>query len=407
MADLELQALEFFERILVLGTHDVILHQWGSPLHDCRGSEAAVMTFALDATPLTVPTGGVARYTGELARALAETFPEDRYWLFSDQPFTAPTPRPANLFDGDGPRTAAERRWWLWGLPKALARQGVDLFHGTDFSVPYRRSRPSVMTLHDLSPWMDPAWQPSASRVRRRTPRLLRLGLADMVITPSDAVRRGVIERFSLSPDRVVAVPLAAGAHFRPGPVPKAAARPAGVPYFLFVGTLEPRKNIARLIEAWREVRRSQAVDLVLAGRVRHDFEPPSPEPGLKVLGAVPEADLPELYSGALACVYPSLYEGFGLPVLEAMQCGAPVIASRDPAILEVAGDAAIAVDATQIREMAQAMAAMASEPARRSEWSDKGRKQAAGFSWTRTARLTREVYDAALRVHARVYARK
>ena len=104
-----------------------------------------------------------------------------------------------------------------------MRRRGVELFHGTDYSVPYVPLRPSVMTLHDLSPWLDPAWQPGASRVRRRTPRLLRMGLATMVITPTEAVRRAAIERFRLSPDRVVAVPLAASEIFKPAPPAPAA----------------------------------------------------------------------------------------------------------------------------------------------------------------------------------------
>jgi glycosyltransferase involved in cell wall biosynthesis len=297
---------------------------------------------------------------------------------------------------GGGPRNPGERKWWLWGLDREMRRRGVDLFHGTDYSVPYLAHRPSVMTLHDLSPWLDPAWQPAASRVRRRTPRLLRMGLATMVITPSEAVRRGAIERFGLQPDRVVAVPLAAADElFTP---PPAAAKPRGNPYFLFVGTLEPRKNVARLVDAWREVRKTIAVDLVLAGRTRADFPPLAPEPGLRLLGEVPDADLPGLYSGALACVYPSLYEGFGLPVVEAMQCGALVITSRDPAVLEASGDGAVHVDATDTAALAEAMRAVSANPAGFQEVRQRGLARAAQFSWRNTARRTREVYDAATR---------
>jgi alpha-1,3-rhamnosyl/mannosyltransferase len=217
-------------------------------------------------------------------------------------------------------------------------------------------------------------------------PVLLRARIPTMMITPSEAVRRAAIARFGIDQERVVAVPLAASSHFRFLEV----AAPAR-PYFLFVGTLERRKNIDRLIEAWREVRKSQDVDLVLAGRARHDFSLPAPEEGLRILGAVEEEDLPALYSGAVACVYPSLYEGFGLPVLEAMQCGATVITSRDPAILEVSGGAAIHVDATDVRALAETMRA---RPVRREE----SLKRAALFSWAATARRTREVYDVARR---------
>lgn len=345
------------------------------------------MIAALDATPLTVPTGGVTRYTRELARALAAHDPRDEFWLLSDQPFDMPARIPPNLHKGDGPRTAAERRWWLWGLDREMMRRKVDLFHGTDFSVPYIPRRPSVMTVHDLSPWL---WNDASRRVRRRVPVLLRARIPTMIITPSEAVRRAAIARFGIDQERVVAVPLAASDHFR-----FLDAAPPARPYFLFVGTLEPRKNIARLIEAWREVRKSQDVDLVLAGRSREDFSTPAPEPGLRVLGAVPDEDLPALYSQAVACVYPSLYEGFGLPVLEAMQCGATVIASRDPAIMEISGGAAIHVDATDVGTLAEAMRA---RPVRR----DESLRRAALYSWSITARKTREVYDAAVRLFAR-----
>jgi glycosyltransferase involved in cell wall biosynthesis len=340
---------------------------------------------ALDATPLTVPTGGVRRYTWELARALAANYTEDEYWLLSDQPFDISSTGPVaqNLHKGDGPRTAAERRWWLWGLEREMMRRSVEVFHGTDFSVPYIPRRPSVMTLHDLSPWL---FHDASSRVRRRVPVLLRARIPTMIITPSEAVRRAAIARFNLEGARVVAVPEAASSHFRP-----VETAPAARPYFLFVGTLEARKNIARLIEAWRKVRESQDVDLVLAGRARGNFTHPAPEPGLRVLGAVAEEDLPALYSGALAFVYPSLYEGFGLPVLEAMQCGATVIASRDPAIMEVTGSAAVHVDPTDVRALVEAMTA---RPMRR----DESLARAAQFSWPATARKTREVYDAARR---------
>jgi glycosyltransferase involved in cell wall biosynthesis len=351
-------------------------------------SYTSAVTIAFDATPLTLTTGGVGRYTLELARALATEYPGDQYWLLSDQTFRISGDLP-NLHAGEGPRNPAERKWWTWGLDREMRRRGVELFHGTDYSVPYVPLRPSVMTLHDLSPWLDPAWQPGAARVRRRTPRLLRMGLATMVITPTEAVRRAAIERFRLSPDRVVAVPLAASGLFKPAtPVSRDA------PYFLFVGTREPRKNIARLVDAWREVRRAVAVDLVLVGR----NHAPVKEPGLRVLGEVRDSDLPGLYSGALACVYPSLYEGFGLPVLEAMQCGALVITSRDPAIVEVSGDAALHVDAEDTAALVEAMQAVATNSDGFDEVRQRALARATQFSWQKTARLTREVYDAAAR---------
>jgi len=351
-------------------------------------SYTSAVTIALDATPLTVSTGGVGRYTLELARALASEYPEDQYWLLSDQPIRF-AGGPANLHLGEGPRNPAERKWWAWGLNREMARRGAELFHGTDYSVPYIPLRPSVMTLHDLSPWLNPEGQPDSSRVRRRTPRLLRMGLATMVITPTETVRRAAIERFALSPERVVAVPLAAAGTFRPS-----SPRSFDVPYFLFVGTCEPRKNVVRLIDAWREVRKTAAVDLVLVGR----NHAPEEEQGLRVLGEVPDSDLPALYSGALACVYPSLYEGFGLPVLEAMQCGALVITSRDPAILEVSGDAALHVNVEDTTALAGAMRAVIIHSDGFDDLRQRALARAAQFSWQKTARLTRQVYESATR---------
>jgi glycosyltransferase involved in cell wall biosynthesis len=351
------------------------------------------MRVAIEGATLGLSSGGLARYTGELSLALARAYPEDEFYLVSDRPFPMPAAAPANLKRGGGPRNAAERRWWLWGLGQELSRLGADLVHGPDFSVPYLSRKPSVLTLHDLSPWMNPGWHRAAQRVRRRTPALLELGIATMVVTPGESVRKQAIERFRLRPDRVVAIPEAAAPWFSPAE-PKA---PGTVPYFLFVGTLEPRKNLGALVEAWREVRQSHQVDLVLAGRKRADFADVaawSGEPGLRWIGEAPDAALPELYTGALALVYPSLYEGFGLPVLEAMQCGACVIASR--AVEEAAGDAAIyAADAP---EMAQAMRALCENPERVAELRGKSLERARQFTWERTARATYEVYREARR---------
>lgn len=349
------------------------------------------MKIALDATPLTVTSGGVRRYTAELARALCDTFHADHFWLLTDQKI-APDFTRENLKTGRGPRNMLERRWWSFGLQAEVSRLCIDVFHGTDFAVPYLPLRPSVMTLHDLSPWMDPQWHAQSDRIRQRTPMLLRLGLATMVITPSEAIRRAAIDRFRLPHDRVVAVPLAASPCFRPVPVPK-----QDHPYLLFAGTLEPRKNIPLVVDLWRELRREFPIDLVLAGRRRSDFPELPPEPGLQMLGLTPEQDLPRLYSGAIACLYPSHYEGFGLPVLEAMQCGALVIASRDPAIMEVAGQGAILIDVRDRASWMDALRSAVTSPEQLRDIRERALHRAGEFSWTKTAQLTRAVYDQAI----------
>lgn len=267
-----------------------------------------------------------------------------------------------------------------------MRRAHSQVFHGTNFEVPYLNARPSVLTLHDLSPWRDAAWHTGAERVRRRAPWLLRLGIATMVITPSEAIRREAIRSFGLAPERVAATPLGP-----PRTSPPPAAAPPGRAFFLFVGTLEPRKNIPLLIEAWRAVRFHCDVDLVLAGRLRADAPAIASEPGLDFRGEVTDGELLDLYRDATAFIYPSHYEGFGLPVLEAMHCGAPVITSSDPALVEVSGDAGIRADTVQ--ELAAAMRALFESPAFRADRRNESRRRAAGFSWAAAARQTRAVY--------------
>lgn len=352
------------------------------------------MRVLIEAASLSLTSGGLLRYTSELSLALARTYPDDEFFLASDQPFAMPAGAPPNLTRGSGPRNTLQRRWWLWGLNHEAARLRADLVHGPDFAVPYLSRRPSVMTLHDVSPWLDPKWHHAAGRVRSRTPLLLDMGIATLVITPSETVRRHAIERFRLRPDRVVAVPEAAAPWFKPIEPSSAESRR----YFLFVGTLEPRKNLPALLEAWREVRHDHAIDLVIAGRARADAPAIPAEPGLRVIGEVPDSELPALYSGALAMVYPSFYEGFGLPVLEAMQCGCPVIASR--AVADAGGEAAIYADAPG--ELPAAMRALADGAELAAKHRDLGLLRAREFTWERTARQTYSVYQEARKVFGR-----
>lgn len=324
----------------------------------------------------------------ELHRALRAMEGGDEFQFFSDQPVAGAI----------GPRGGwLDRKWWLAGLPAALRRERIDVFHGTEYSVPYWPVCASVLSLHDLSPWMDTAWHAAdVARVRSRTPWLLRLGLPTMVLTLSEAVRRRAIAKFGLEPARVAAVPLAASETFA------RVATPPGERYFLYVGTLEPRKNLPMLVEAWRPVWRECGVRLVIAGRRREDGPQFEAEDGLDLLGAVAEERLASLYSGALAVVYPTFYEGFGLPVVEAMRCGAPVITSLDESVVEVAGGAAVHCDARDGRAWTSAMRALALDGGRAAELSALGLARAHTFSWERTARETLDVYRTAVRLRTK-----
>ena len=322
------------------------------------------MNVALDATPLTVSTGGIQRYTLQLQRGLTLEFPAERFELLAPKP----------------------GRWWSIGLPLALKHGKFDLFHGTDFAVPYLPTVPTVMTVHDLSPWL-PAFQPETSgRVRRRTPWLLRLGRANMVITPTEAIRQATIEHFRLRPDIVRAIPHGVDERFRPvTPDPP----PHNQPYLLAVGTKGLRKNMQMAVMAAR----TAGIELRIAGR----GEWPDVR-GVRNLGAVPDDELPGLYSHATAFLFPSIYEGFGLPLLEAMACGTPVVASRDPALVEVSGGAALHCDLDDPGKWAEAIMAART---RRVEIAERGRARAAEFTWARTARMTRDVYEEAKCRHA------
>ncbi len=353
------------------------------------------MRIALDATPLAngpVPfaPGGLARYTSQLVNALAQQFPEDELILVSDQPFELPCSA-ANVRAGSAPGNIWERRWWTFGLQRELKRLSAEVFHGVNFAVPFPATMPAVMTIHDLSPWMNVpwvngAWRARTARVRKRVPWMLRTGAALHVITPSESIRREVIHFFRIDAGRVTAIPLAAAPHFRPQPPV------AGRPYFLYAGMFEPRKNVDLVISAWVAIRERFDVDLVLAGPHREEISLPPPRPGLIRRGIVSEGELATLYSGAIALLYPSHYEGFGLPVLEAMQCGTPVIISTDPALRETAGDAGM-----QDPGLVQAMGSLLESQTLRAEMRGRSLARAGQFTWEQTARATHEVYRSML----------
>jgi len=255
-----------------------------------------------------------------------------------------------------------------------------------------------VCTFHDLIPLDHPEWfNPRFAdwygwllpRLARRLPRL---------IAVSEFTKSRIVELCKVPESKISVVPNGVDERFRPQPAGSIAAMRSALSlpegdYYLYVGSLEPRKNLAALLRAWKKAGESLPGDvhLVIAGaRGRsqifagtHEDPPP---PRTFFTGYVADELLPSLYSGALAAVYPSLYEGFGLPPLEAMACGAPVITSNTTSISEVVGGAAVTVNPTSVDEIAEAMLAVAANSRLRSELREAGLARAARFSWERCA---------------------
>jgi glycosyltransferase involved in cell wall biosynthesis len=364
------------------------------------------MRIVLDGSPLGVATGGIRRYTEQLAEALAALQPDDEIFLVSDQPLARPpVTELSNVSVEDTTPTGWQKRWWSIGVASACRRLRASVFHGTDYAVPYLHRYPAVVTIHDLSPWRFPAWQPGAKRIRRRTPWLLRLGRADIVITVSAAIRKELIARFALPPERVVTIPLAAAGYFSPR---KGEAMPPGLanhqqaaqlqkqPFLLFAGTLEPRKNLNVLLNAWQQTD-THAATLCLVGRLREDGQRPPESPNILWLGEQDDDSLRWLYSHATAFAYPSHYEGFGLPVLEAMQCGAPVLVGDCPALRELVGPAGMLVPPVDLDGWSSAIHRALNDSVWCEALAQQGKQRAADFSWKRTACETRRVYKEAI----------
>ncbi len=349
------------------------------------------MRIVLDGTPLSVPHGGIGRYVRELAAHL---------------PLVRPSAEIVTLADPNvaGGGSVLDRRWWSIGLPRRLRQVQAQLFHGTDFAVPMLGKTPSVLTIHDLSPLRAAEWKMpvTARRIARRLPAMVRH--ARVVVVPSDRVRKEVLERFHVRADKVFVTPLAASSVFQPPsercPLPK----PTHPPCVLFVGKREPRKNLTRLLRAFAASRKLQDQVMVLAGtpgpietEIQKDLVTLGLQSRVWITGPCSEEALAELYRYARLVVYPSLYEGFGLPVLEAMACGAPVLTSRNTACADVAGDAAYLVDAECDEALTAGMETVLGDSDLAAALRRKGLERARQFSWRQTAELTWQAYEIAL----------
>jgi glycosyltransferase involved in cell wall biosynthesis len=372
------------------------------------------MRIGIDGLPLTEILTGIGHYTNELAWHLGLEWPADEIEVVSPRAFVtsmnADARPPANVRFVRSRVSLWNRRWWSIGLPRYIRRHSLDVFHGTNFEVPLQQVCPTVLTVHDLSMLLhaDTQERKLVRRAQLRLPLMARA--ATMIITPTATVRQEVHEYLQIPLERIVAVPEAARDCFRP----LAAVRTLetrkrfgiGKDFLLFVGTIEPRKNLALLLAAFEAVcrQRPQPLQLVIAGRegwLVDDLlstlkRSPAAE-RIVLTGYLSDDDLGALYSSCAAFVYPSVYEGFGLPPLEAMACGAPVLASRIPAIQEVVGSAARVFAPDNVTELTTVILEVLSSEAVRQTLEAAGPKRAAEFSWSRAARVTRRVYDEAI----------
>ena len=376
------------------------------------------MRIGLDGLPLNQQLTGVGHYTLELARAMALSAPGDHFEVVSPRPYlfdrkfvVRSDAWPPNLTFVQEPTNILTRRWWRVGLPRYLAGSPVDLFHGTNFEVPLwtRQRCPTVLTVHDLSLLLH-AETHEARHVRRsrwRLPKMIRA--ATMIITPSESVRTELREQLRIAEEKVAAVPEAPRAVFQPMPSQEAAAiaRRLGIDkeFLLFVGTIEPRKDLATLLRAFAEVAGNrESLRLVIAGRLGWVFDDLLQQirdsgfaDRIKLTGYLDDEELRALYSSCRAFIYPSIYEGFGLPPLEAMACGAPVIAAGIASLVEVCGEAALFFDQRSADSLARAMMEMLDNENVSTGLIKAGRERAAEYSWKRTAQLTRAVYREAI----------
>jgi glycosyltransferase involved in cell wall biosynthesis len=389
-----------------------------------KAGGAPLARFALDGLPLQVRSAGIATYTGALVRAMAGLRPQTSFALLglSDLARVAlravPPERPE-------PPLPDNVRWCKTALyplitgyplplprllPLGAATGAVDLFHATNYVLPRAPGVPLVVTVHDLTLLRYPELgTPALRRIVARTAQSVRE--ARRVIADSEATRRDVVELLGVEERKVRAVPLGCDAAFAPGD-PDAAgrevARRFGVerPFVLHVGTIEPRKNLERLLSAFGRARAREGLAhvLVLAGAPGWGSAPVErrvAEEGLqdavRFTGPVSRDGLLALYRAADLFVYPSLYEGFGLPLLEAMACATPVVTSDAASLPEVAGDAALLVDPRDEEALTAAILRGLADEALRARLRDAGPQRARRFSWQRCAAETLRVYDEAL----------
>lgn len=370
---------------------------------------------ALDYTPALKQSGGIGRYTRELTTALASVDRSNVYRLFAAGAKTEELPvLPGENFSWRPTRVSSKwlaRLWHRAGirLPIETITGPVDLYHATDFVLPpTRRGARTLLTVHDLSFVRVPsaASPPLKAYLDAVVPPSVEA--ADHILADSEATKTDLIELYRTPADKITV--LYSGVNPRFQRVVDADGLQsmrlkyglANTSYVLSVGTVQPRKNYSRVVEALAALRQmGHCLHYVIAGGsgwLEDELEATIERTGMgdyvRLLGLVDDANLPALYSGARMLAMASLYEGFGLPVLEAMACGTPVITSNLSSLPEVGGDAALLVDPHDSEAIREAILRLETDAATRTRLIKAGYQQAERFSWERAARQLKAIYD-------------
>lgn len=369
------------------------------------------MRIAFDGTTLTPGRTGVGYYTEHLLQHLAREVQAtgDELIVVSNRPIDTQAPLPAHVRVHQGHRFPVRIGWMQMRAARALDAIKADVAHFTNGMIPFAPPVSTVVTIHDMSLRLYPRCHPVRRLLLNRPLMRLAVRQASAIVTVSNSTRRDLLRLHGVAPERVSVVHEAASPAFRPI---RDHARLAlvrakyGLPdrFILYVGTIEPRKNLGRLMAALAQARAAGIPHHLVCvgpyGWSSRDLTGLIERLGLAssvhFTGYVPFEDLPAIYNLGELFVFPSLYEGFGLPVIEAMACGTPVITANSSSLGEVAGDAAITVDPSSTDALAHAIRSLAMDEARRRDLSERGWHRSRSFSWTQTAKEMLAVYQRA-----------
>jgi glycosyltransferase involved in cell wall biosynthesis len=357
---------------------------------------------AVDGVGLARPRAGVGVYTSEILRAMAVDRPDCRLTVFT--PGDPSEPGPPTISYRELPTTRFFGRHVQW--PALLRQLRPDAFFGPVGALPLRDvGCPTVITVHDLAIYRNSAWFPRFQPLSTRWVVPRSLARADMLIAVSAHTARDLEDLFDVPRSHVEVIPNGVASRFRPmsgQDLAQARAR-LKLPerYVLFVGTIEPRKNLPTLLEAWAMLR--DRPDLVIVGGWGWRYEPIRERisrlgPGVHHLDALDPADLPAVYNLARVLAHPAWYEGFGLPPLEAMACGTPVVVSDRASLPDLVGNAGVVVAADDPDAWRSALEKLLGDSSRAADMRRRGILRAAEFSWARSAAQTWRVVDHVVR---------